>query len=158
MVCSGNTIAQCAVDIMSSLNSQARAVQASRLPKQLRKLNININQELFLSWWSDMAIVWQFGMVMVRMSRKHLAERGRRVACIGSCPFWLGYRQCRVKLLRGHVRNFWETSTIFQSAGRVLEARATFSLTVQLLCPDSEQGHRNEFRIPCLLPPNMTTV
>ena len=49
-------------------------------------------------------------MVMVRMGTvgKHLA--GRRVACIiSSITFWLGYRQCCVKLLRGHVRNFWET-------------------------------------------------
>jgi hypothetical protein len=36
-----------------------------------------------------------------------------RGACIWVLLVWLGYRQCCV---RGHVRNIWETSTIFESA------------------------------------------
>jgi hypothetical protein len=37
----------------------------ARVPKQLCKLKIDINRELFLSWWGDIIIVWQFGMAMV---------------------------------------------------------------------------------------------
>jgi hypothetical protein len=37
----------------------------ARVPKQLRKLKIDINRELFLTWWGDIITVWQFGMVMV---------------------------------------------------------------------------------------------
>jgi hypothetical protein len=100
----------------------------TQVPKQLRKLNININQELFLSWWDDMAIVWQFGMVMVRMSSKHLAERGRRVAWIGSCPFWQGYRQsCEIITwtLAGNVYDFpisWKSAG---SQGYIFSNRPT---------------------------------
>jgi hypothetical protein len=58
---------------------------------------------LTLTWWCE----W-VGIQYILL--------GDVLPASGSCLFWLGHRQWCVKLLHGHVRNFSETYTIFESA------------------------------------------